>query len=263
MLATRERRQIELWERVTAGHDGAVDRLPEGIDRRPRPPWGGADNRSLATKQAILCGYDPFRNRYHVAWCRDDLLTTWATGTDRIWFARDALLVEEVPPPAGAGEPRLLDVPTPDLDRFSRRAHAVGGPPPVLNRVSGRPLEGPLLRSGSIERLPAMERLPVTLLEVSPEALALRLEAPSAGWLVVTDRYSPSWRATVDGRPAAIHKAAFLFRAVAVAAGTHDVRFEFHPGGYRALVAASWTLLLAACVVHRRTPPREGNDGGS
>jgi uncharacterized membrane protein YfhO len=91
-----------------------------------------------------------------------------------------------------------------------------------------------------------MERLPVKVLEATPETLGLRIVAPSAGWLVVTDRWTPGWRAKVDDRPVAVHEAAFLFRAVAVEPGRHDVRFEYRPPAYRPLVAASWSLLAAA-----------------
>jgi hypothetical protein len=156
-----------------------------------------------------------------------------------------------VPPPAGAGEPRLLDVPTPDLDLFAQRAHEVDGLLPVVHPVPDRPFPRPLLRpTASMAELPAMERIPVTLVAATPTTLALRLDAPAAGWLVVTDRYSPGWRATVDGAPALVHKAAFLFRAVALdGPGTHEVRFEYRPFAYRTLLAASWSLLLVACLV--------------
>ncbi len=68
---------------------------------------------------------------------------------------------------------------------------------------------------------------------------------------MVTDRYAPGWRATVDGRPAVIHKVAFLFRAVAVGPGNHEVRFGYRPFAYCTLVFASWSLLLAACLAGR------------
>lgn len=53
--------------------------------------------------------------------------------------------------------------------------------------------------------------------------------APRAGYVVLNDVWHPWWRATVDGAPAAIAKANVLFRAVAVPAGRHTVRFEFAP----------------------------------
>jgi hypothetical protein len=247
VIATRNPVQLEIWEQVTQEHNPMVDRLPYGLDRTARVPWGrGNDNRNLATKRATFNAYDPFRNRYHVAWLENPGLIALATGTDRFWFAPQALLVDEIPPPPGAGEPKLLDIPTPDLDRFAHRAIAVRALLPALQRVPGRRLDGPVTRRGSVEDLEAMERIPVTLLEASPETLEIRVRAPGPGWLVVTDRYSPGWRATVDGRPAPVHKAAFLFRAVALEGGTHEVRFEFRPFLYRTQVTASWSLLLVA-----------------
>jgi hypothetical protein len=60
--------------------------------------------------------------------------------------------------------------------------------------------------------------------EVVIEAIA---EAPSL--LVLNDIWHPWWRACVDGAPADMLKANVLFRAVAVPAGKHVVRFSFHP----------------------------------
>src|SRR5688500_11943448 len=52
-------------------------------------------------------------------------------------------------------------------------------------------------------------------------------EAPSL--LVLNDMWHPWWRVCVDGAAADMLKANVLFRAVAVAAGRHTVRFRFHP----------------------------------
>jgi len=71
-----------------------------------------------------------------------------------------------------------------------------------------------------------------------PEAIIVRYEntivevavnAPRAGYLVLSDVWHPWWRATVDGRGAAIRRANVMFRAVSIPAGRHRVRFEFHP----------------------------------
>jgi hypothetical protein len=59
--------------------------------------------------------------------------------------------------------------------------------------------------------------------------VVIEVEAPAAGFLVLNDVWHPWWRASVDGKPAEILKANVLFRAVAVPAGRHMVRFTFHP----------------------------------
>jgi len=64
---------------------------------------------------------------------------------------------------------------------------------------------------------------------------------------MVTDRWAPGWRATVNGQPAATFGADFIFRAVAVRRGENVVRFTYQPAGYPWLLALSWLTL--ACVL--------------
>jgi uncharacterized membrane protein YfhO len=59
--------------------------------------------------------------------------------------------------------------------------------------------------------------------------VAVETNSPSAALLVLTDVWHPWWRAEVDGKPTEILKADVLFRAVAMPAGRHVVRFTFHP----------------------------------
>ena len=59
--------------------------------------------------------------------------------------------------------------------------------------------------------------------------IVVEVEAPAGGFLVLNDIWHPWWRASVDGVPAEILEANVLFRAVRVPAGTHTVRFSFHP----------------------------------
>jgi hypothetical protein len=55
------------------------------------------------------------------------------------------------------------------------------------------------------------------------------VNADKPGFVVLNDVWHPWWFAEVDGKPAQIIRANVLFRAVAVPAGQHKVRFVFRP----------------------------------
>ena len=75
--------------------------------------------------------------------------------------------------------------------------------------------------------------------------LGITIEAPSAGWLLVTERWARSWRAEVDGRPTPILGGNFVFRAIEVTQGKHNVEFRYEPIAVPWLVALSWMTMLA------------------
>ena len=72
----------------------------------------------------------------------------------------------------------------------------------------------------------------VTVAAYAPQAIALRASLQAPGYLVLSDAWYPGWRATVDGKPAAIERANVHFRAVYLGAGTHTVRFTYRPASY-------------------------------
>lgn len=59
--------------------------------------------------------------------------------------------------------------------------------------------------------------------------VAVSVDAPDGGLLLLNDVWHPWWRATLDGRPADILRADVIFRAVALPPGAHEVRFTFAP----------------------------------
>ena len=71
-----------------------------------------------------------------------------------------------------------------------------------------------------------------------------RVNADSAGYLVLLDSYYPGWRATVDGRKAKILRANFAFRAVSVPGGNHTVEFRFVPWTFYCGMAVTLSTIL-------------------
>jgi hypothetical protein len=84
----------------------------------------------------------------------------------------------------------------------------------------------------------------VTVTAYAPEVIALRASLQAPGYLVLSDAWYPGWKATVDGKPAAIERANVHFRAVYLGAGTHTVRFTYRPASYFAGLGISLATLV-------------------
>lgn len=80
----------------------------------------------------------------------------------------------------------------------------------------------------------------------------LRVEARTAGFVVVSDAFFPGWAASVDGNPTEILLANRAMRAVPVSAGEHviEMRYRSLPFEWGAAISgASWFVALLATVV--------------
>jgi hypothetical protein len=86
----------------------------------------------------------------------------------------------------------------------------------------------------------------VRVRDYSADKIQLEVVTPAAGILVITNSFSPFWRATIDGTPAAVFPVDYAFQGIVVPAGAHGVELRYRPpysfGG------AAQPLLLAALV---------------
>ncbi|MBL7161762.1 MAG: YfhO family protein [Anaerolineales bacterium] len=90
----------------------------------------------------------------------------------------------------------------------------------------------------------------VRLEDENPNQIVISVEADQSGWVILSDVWYPGWRARVDGVPAPMLRANFLFRAVEVPEGEHNVWFEYRPvvfylGAVVSVFAWCWILILA------------------
>ncbi len=82
-----------------------------------------------------------------------------------------------------------------------------------------------------------------------PETVVLEVESDQQGYVVLTDTWYPGWRATVNGRDVAIHRANYLFRAVEVAKGRSTIVYRYAPESLRKGAQISGIFALALVVV--------------
>jgi hypothetical protein len=230
----------KVWNRLNASHNPALDLTSNGLARSLRPPrWigGHPNNKNLPLKVPTLENFVAFGNRFHRDLTHRPILADMATGDQRLWFAQDVAIV----PPTDAG-----------YVAFARRTEAIGAPVlvlhprPEMSRIHAPGTADPreTVHAERISRLGPAERVTARLLVYEPDRLEFEVSSADAGSLLVTERWAPGWRATVNGIPAEVWGANFIFRAVPVQAGVNAVRFAYHPAGWPGLLATSWGTLL-------------------
>ncbi len=138
-------------------------------------------------------------------------------------------------------EVALLLMRDPDFDPFRQAiiSAPVGAQP--------APPDGPT----SPERDPIV----ATFEAYQAESMRLRVESPTAGYLIITDTFYPGWQAHVNGEPAPIYRADVLFRGIPVPAGVSTVVIEYSPGwwpGVLVIGGVGWLLALVGWLGARR-----------
>ncbi len=111
----------------------------------------------------------------------------------------------------------------------------------VIN-LQGRSLPSQQVRAGQRDLLPAR------IDSYAPGQVRISAEAPEGGWLVLSDLYYPGWEAFIDGVPATIYQGNYLFRAVELSPGQHQLRFVYRPASLRTGIVLC-ILALAVIVV--------------
>ncbi len=120
----------------------------------------------------------------------------------------------------------------PFLDAIAEGRHDPAAGVVLLQPPAPLPETGP-------QPLPAPEFVRDGLNEV-----VLAVTAPRPVLLLLADVWAPGWQATIDGQPAALLRADLMLRAVAVPAGRHELRFEYHdPALARGLALAAAGVL--------------------
>lgn len=81
--------------------------------------------------------------------------------------------------------------------------------------------------------------------------VVVRATTARPAYLVLSEAYYPGWRARVDGADAPIYQADYLFRAVYLTPGEHEIVFAFMPASYvaSALATAAGLACVTSCFI--------------
>lgn len=63
----------------------------------------------------------------------------------------------------------------------------------------------------------------------SANSVSIMVDTDSDGYLVLADTWYPGWQAKIDGENTEIYRADYLFRAIKVPAGNHQIEFAYLP----------------------------------
>ena len=238
------------WQVMSDGHVSALELMSYGLDRQLHVAHGletspYPNNRNLALKIPVLASYTPFLNRFEGALEADPALPTFALGKDRMWFAQDAVQAAPTNEVFGRFVTALrknhaptLVVHTPDqMKAFSATTSASEAAADAHQSVS------------DFDGVAPASIAAINSVSYWPDSLEFRFEAPTAGWLMVTDRWAPGWKAEVNGKRVEVYGADFLFRAVRVDAGMNTVKVRYRPRAQLISIVVSWGTLLVFVMI--------------
>ncbi|HUQ82745.1 MAG TPA: YfhO family protein [Gemmatimonadaceae bacterium] len=233
------------WQTLDARHQRSIELTGIGLSRTASTcePWSPGQcwlNDQLITKLPSLRAYATFTNDFHYVMSRHGVLRASASGEDRVWFATASTVV--MAPPTDS-----------TFAAFVRRTDSLGAPPLVVH-TRAEMLHAASARRNArlyprINSVGAAQHVAVEVVDYRANEMTLRLTAPDSGWLMVTDRWAPGWRATVNAKPVSTFGANFIFRAVPVGRGVNVVHFSYRPAGYPWLLAVSWLTLAGVLAI--------------
>jgi hypothetical protein len=105
----------------------------------------------------------------------------------------------------------------------------------------------------AMNEAPAIEQAVIQVAGTNPNRLEFRSSSRTPVWLVLSDVWYPGWQGRVDGKPVQLLRANYLFQALRVPAGEHQIVLVYQPlafWGGAALSLGTW--IAAFYIVFRR-----------
>jgi hypothetical protein len=128
--------------------------------------------------------------------------------------------------------------------------------------IEGEPAAGVSVESGSLLFRKDPDQS-VEMVDYSANRIGLRANLTSDAWIILTDTFYPGWKATIDGKTRVnILVANYIFRAIHVPKGTHEIVLEYWPTYFSVSITVALITLLGCCllaIITRGHPARLEN----
>lgn len=197
------------------------------------PPCKNMNSDNLIKKVSVFDSYDIQYNSFRVEMAKNPVLKRMVIGTERIWFSSQAT---EISPTMG------------NFSNFVERAKTLGTAPLVIH--TSQDMLGTAPKNiVSLDNSPAAENININLIKYTAVDLNFEVEAPSDGWLLVTDRWARSWTAKINNQTTPVYGGNFIFRAVKVSKGLNIVSFNYSPISFPYLLILSWGTMVIIFII--------------
>jgi hypothetical protein len=90
-------------------------------------------------------------------------------------------------------------------------------------------LENKVILEGIADVCAPQDSADIRILSSAANRINLEFSSPDPGYLIIADVWYPGWRAYVDGTPFPLSRANYLFKAVSVPKGEHEVTVIYQP----------------------------------
>jgi hypothetical protein len=101
----------------------------------------------------------------------------------------------------------------------------------------------------------------IDFISEEPGNMQLSFKAEDAGYVVISNVWYPGWKAELDGQPTEVIRANYLFTAVSVPAGNHELRLEYRPASFFVGAMVSFIsiigVLIATLIVFKKRRKQE------
>jgi hypothetical protein len=244
------------WKEMDHKHVASLDLTHQGFARQLNSPADFTipqvpNNRNVPLKIPVLNSYAPLTNRFAS-------LPEFALGENRIWFSQQVVKLA----PSDFSYAKFTDA-----VHLSRSPVLLLHNPEQMEALSFRKNVPPTDQAensatvANLDQVQPASPAAVDLLSYLPDFLQFRYQAPTDGWLMITDRWAPGWKAEVNGNPEPVYGADFLFRAVKVQAGMNIVTLHYAPRTWAASIIISWGTLLLFLICEATRIGRKLNHG--